>query len=529
MPEISTPLIAPLLAFLGFTTLILRHLLQTAGRTRARIPDHLSNAAHIFEFEHGQLVGASPAALKALSPADLSDDAYAELLEKLSRIFPDIEAQIELAVAAEHAAELSTVTEQGPVEVRIETSGTGKRVCVTGLAAPFADMKLVDRRAIEHQETTFRTLQEVSDIAPVPTWRETAQGEIDWVNPAYRKLLSESALEGSDTDWPPVRLFQSASITSPGAKPRPRRSALNLADGTARVYEVVSMGHKDRSVHFAIDASATALAEDSLRNFAQTLTQTFAELPVGLAIFDSGRRMVMFNPALMDLTSLKPEWLSAKPTLYDFLNELREHRMVPERKDFRNWRDDLVQLERSAEKGTYLETWTLSGGQIYRVTGRPHPQGAIAIFFEDITSEIALTRKIRAEKKLQDDMLDAISDAVIAFDAHGNLRAANQRFSEYWTMDPCAEENPPHIHDIVKLWQSQSHPSPTWGDIRDFVFQSSERAEWAGTVIHRDGRVLTVQVKPIAGLTTMVSFSDADTDLMPVAEAEPQISHASTG
>ncbi len=530
MIEIPVTLIAPFFAVLGFTALITQLVLRSAHRKSRSSPAGFPPDAHVFEFKDGQLVSASDAALNAITDAGLSETAYPQLLEKLGRLFPDLTARITEVEEEGKAVELSKLAESGPIELRIDPIEDGVRLALLGHDAPFADLKLVDLSRHEEETEELRILQELAEISPVPTWRETSLGQIDWVNNAYRKLVEQSELNGDGRDWPPVRLFSSAHVASPGTTPRPRRSALKMNDGASRMYETLSLGQGDRSVHFAIDATATALAEDSLRNFAQTLTQTFAELPVGLAIFDQARHLVMFNPALMELTSLKPNWLTAKPTLYDFLNQLREQRMIPERKDFKGWRDELVDLERSATKGTYLETWTLPTGQIYRVIGRPHPQGAIAFFFEDITSEMALTRKVRGEKKLQDDMLDAISDAVVAFDGQGKLRASNRLFAEMWGSDPCASKEPMHIQDVIKLMQLRCHPSPIWGDIRDFCFQTSERAEWTGSVIHRDGRSLTATIQPLAGHITMISFSenDARAELPPIARPPAKISQVAS-
>ena len=68
------------------------------------------------------------------------------------------------------------------------------------------------------------------------------------------------------------------------------------------------------------------------RDFVQTLTKTFAQLSVGLAIFDADRRPVLFNPALGDLSLLPADFLIARPTLFSFLDRLRDNRMIPEPK-----------------------------------------------------------------------------------------------------------------------------------------------------------------------------------------------------
>ena len=42
----------------------------------------------------------------------------------------------------------------------------------------------------------------------------------------------------------------------------------------------------------------------------------------------------------------------------------------------------------SAEDGLYQEIWSLPSNVTYKVTGRPHPDGAVAFFFEDISADV---------------------------------------------------------------------------------------------------------------------------------------------
>ena len=108
-------------------------------------------------------------------------------------------------------------------------------------------------------------------------------------------------------------------------------------------------------------------------------------------MFDAKRGLSLFNPALTDLTALPVDFLSARPTLHAFIDRLREARRMPEPRDWRSWRERITALEAASTEGTYLETWNLPAGQTWRVSGRPHPDGAIALMFEDITAEISLT------------------------------------------------------------------------------------------------------------------------------------------
>ena len=97
-----------------------------------------------------------------------------------------------------------------------------------------------------------------------------------------------------------------------------------------------------------LPADTAVHAEAALRSFIQTLSQTFAHLKIDFAIFDRRRQLVLFNPALGDLTGLAPEFLSSRPTLFSLLDALRERRMIPEPRDYKHWRREMLELEAAA-------------------------------------------------------------------------------------------------------------------------------------------------------------------------------------
>jgi PAS domain-containing protein len=162
-------------------------------------------------------------------------------------------------------------------------------------------------------------------------------------------------------------------------------------------FDVLSVPQEQSTLHFATDASAAAHADQDRQTFVQTMGKTFAELSIGLAIFDKQRRLVTFNPALLDMTRLGFEFLSTRPAIDTVLDRLRETRMLPEPKDYASWRDQFTAVEAAAKNGTYREIWNLPDGQAFRVTGRPHPDGAFAFLFEDITADLSLTRRFRSD------------------------------------------------------------------------------------------------------------------------------------
>ncbi|WP_297971535.1 PAS-domain containing protein, partial [uncultured Amaricoccus sp.] len=243
-------------------------------------------------------------------------------------------------------------------------------------------------------------------------WNRAPDGQVVWANAGYRERFDRPA--GDLPDHRIANAFaqvvEEVPLTPRGPGSRRRVAVAGRDEGEPHWYELSETpGAGGETLGFALDADDLVAAEASLRRFVETLTETFAHLPIGLAVFDKNRRLGLFNPALTDLVKIDAVWLAGRPSLRDFLERLRETRQMPEQKDFASWRRKLSELEEGARDGTYEENWQLPSGKIFRVTGRPHPQGALAFLFEDISSAIILERKYRSELELSQATLDRMS------------------------------------------------------------------------------------------------------------------------
>lgn len=343
----------------------------------------------------------------------------------------------------------------------------------------------------------FRAL---ADHAPQPIWIEGEAGAPRYANAAYRALAAGLGTGGpvfAEPD-PAGNDARRHKLHLPGEH-RPRWYALTasrLPDGTA--------------IRYANDISAQIGTDEALGTFMQTLTKTFAHLSIGLAVFDRDRRLALFNPALCDITGLAPDWLSRRPTLQAMLDRLRETHRLPEPRDYRDWRQKLTALERAARDGTYEETWTLPGGQTLRVVGRPHPEGALAFLIEDISQEVALRRRFRAELELSQSVLDSLDEAIAVFSAAGSLMVANSAYARLWDEDDAARLAGIGILEAIRRWQACTQPSPLWPRLRDFAGRTRDRGPWSGSVTTRDGAALHCRFVPLVRGGLLCGFAVAE-------------------
>ncbi len=361
-------------------------------------------------------------------------------------------------------------------------------------------------------------LRSVIDDAPMLVWKEDAAGAVRWANGAYVDLAERSMTDGQNVGWPLPRVFEDRPI-GPGTGALPRRLSVMLPDADAPLwFDTFDEKQGEETIVFALPADRLVRAEASLREFVQTLTKTFAHLPTGLAVFDRDRRLALFNPALTDLSALPPQFLSGRPSLFDFLDKLREKQRMPEPKNYKGWRQQMLELENAAASGTYQETWSLPTGQTFCVTGRPHPDGAIAFLFEDISAEISLTRHFRAELDLGQSVLDSLDEGIAVFSASGRLMMFNAAYTRMWEHDPSDTLGDISIIDATRHWQEHCAPSPVWGDLRQFAEGREERADWSAEIPRNDGTVLAGRFVPLPGHATLVGFTDLSLGHQPAAK-----------
>ncbi len=389
---------------------------------------------------------------------------------------------------------MQAVTQVAGQTLRLCLSYTGDRSDSAG--------DIHTQRAIENE---LQTLRANTAAAPFLLWRQNKDGDIVWVNQSYMDT-AKRLLGIEETSWPLPVLFPALQSISTALLGDARRIAAPRKQNQPDAWYDCHMSAVGEDTLFtAIPADEAVLAESRRWEFTQTLTKTFAELAIGLAIFDKSRRLVLFNPALLDLTNLPSDFLTSRPSLIGFLDQLRENRVMPEPRDYRSWRASISELEAAAADGTYSETWSLPDGQTYHITGRPHPDGAVALLFEDISSEMSLARHFRTELEQYQTVIDAFDEAVAMFSPSGEITMMNQAYRDLWQLN-AGDATVVGLTEATRRWHELANPTPVWGDFRDFVQQGEDREEWGAIVSLRDGRRLSCRFVPRTGGVSLAIF-----------------------
>lgn len=329
-----------------------------------------------------------------------------------------------------------------------------------------------------------RWAAQVARDLPFPIWKggaSDAGGDAPiWANDAFLHLRAEER----------ARLLRNDA-----------RVLLDL-DGASGWFQRHDMG----KVGFALPCDDLVRAEDGLREMVQTMTQTFAQLPLGLAVFDRSLHLASFNPALAELTMLSPAFLSRRPSLSAMLDAMRDRSMVPEPRNWKDWRAKLISPEHASATGVFDDVWALPGGQTYRVTGRHHKGGSLALMIEDISTEIIRGRRYRASLALCQSVIDRMEEGVAVFAASGQLVMTNQAYSALWGHDPGPDMSNADIAQAAGQWRARSAPTPLWADLEAIVGHPEERRSQQGEVRLTDGRLVRCRCEPLTEGAMLVAF-----------------------
>jgi len=478
----------------------------TAIAARTLLKEAESSVAFLFEDQ--RLVDATPQARALMKHGDNHRSDWENFLTLLSARFPHLRSQCrDLASVGKR-----TINPRDGAPGLIEAeywNGLARFTLIQDGENPNDALDPLTADAMNHE---LHTLRSIGENSPQLIWKRDAEGVLVWANRAYIEVSEAIHPPAADQllPWPPKEIFRDTAVPA-GSAPVIDMHRVDINGHERPIwYEVTSLKRDTDTMYFAVDASAVVFAQDAQRNFVQTLTKTFAQLNVGLAIFDADRQLVLFNPALVDLTTLPTEFLISRPSLFSFLDRLRSQNMIPEPKDYSSWRDQMVELESAAVEGSYHETWSLSTGQTFRVSGKPHPNGAIAFLMEDISDEISLTRKFRSQIDTTNAVIDNLTTAVSVFSSSGSLILANRAYRDLWGADTNDGLSTHDFLDELACWESASAPSAVWIKLKDTLGRSKADVHWNGSIWLDTHIEMICHYAPLPDGNHQISFSLPD-------------------
>ena len=154
--------------------------------------------------------------------------------------------------------------------------------------------------------------------------------------------------------------------------------------------------------------------------------------------------------------------------------------------------------------------WSLPNGLSYRVFGRPHPDGAIAFLFEDVTAELSLTRNFVTELEINHSLLDSLPQAIAIFSPSGDILSVNRAYQDIWGNDPNTQVQPVSIPSTVAFWQDSCAPFDNWDSIRRTLTRPTLSKDTQGRLTTLSGEQLAYRIAPLSKGASAIVFEQLE-------------------
>jgi PAS domain S-box-containing protein len=287
----------------------------------------------------------------------------------------------------------------------------------------------------------------VGDSAPVAMYRTDAQGNLIYVNPAYRKIFGLAPKQAVD-DWPiHVHPDDRAQLQSDWAdfcaNPRALRCEYRThpPGGELRHYteQCVPIEGAAGFVGTITDVTDLFNARNELQKTETLFQNTCEQAPIGIVYADYHGRLLRCNQAFTELLGFRTEELEDW-TLKDLT--YGEDRAFAAAELERLWRGDVdfVDIEKRYRRKDGTALWVRTSTALVREGAAP-PECSVE-FIRDITVRKGMQADLLQNQTLLEAVLTNLPVALLTSDATGNITRYNRGAEELFSIPPAASTHP---------------------------------------------------------------------------------------
>jgi signal transduction histidine kinase len=347
------------------------------------------------------------------------------------------------------------------------------------------------------------------DSLPSPAWIRDHKGALSWVNAAYVSAVNSGGRE--EVLRTQMELFetrQRAELSRLSQSKKSGRVRLQtIVNGAVQIYEAITASLTRGSAGVALDVAPLAIAKDELERQMTAHSRTLNKVATAVAIFGADRKLVYSNEALAHIWKLEEEWLAGKPSATEFLDLLRQRRLVPEQSNYRRWRDErILTWDRNRPLD---EFWHLPDGRTVHILSDYRDDGGVTFLFDEVTEKLALERQYHGLIEGQRETLDHLSEGIAVFAPDGKLQLFNPAFQAIWALPDALIELGPHLEEIVFFCEKTAPDEALWDRAREAITNIQDARDIASGVAERtDGSHLAYAITPLPDGGTLLTFTD---------------------
>ncbi len=403
-----------------------------------------------------------------------------------------------------------TVSVQGR---RLDIDITGNHDQIILWLTDVSDSHGVAETLVTDQTALRNILDDVTaliEVAPFPIWRRDKDFRLTHVNSAYVQAVeatSADAVIASSTE-----LIRGLGVRPADGVKVHSHEETAIIDGNLRTLLIHDVLIDTAYAGFAVDVTEQRHLKSELERYTQAQHETLDMLSTPVAIFGPDKHLVFHNGAFSRLFHLDPAWFAERPLHSDVLDRLRDTRRLPEKVDYRGWKqaelDHYTNLLNPKE-----DMWHLPDETTLRVVTQPHPLGGIQLLFEDVTARLVLERSYNTLINVQQVTLNNLHEGVALFQSDGRVRLFNRALASLLVLDEDMLNTEPHVNELLDKAQGifliEDDKKMLRQNIQAMVQQ---REQISGELQTTDQRMISYAGVPLpdgAGLLTFVDITDS--------------------
>jgi transcriptional regulator with PAS, ATPase and Fis domain len=221
-------------------------------------------------------------------------------------------------------------------------------------------------------------LSMIFDAIPVPIWVRDAGGSgLVYYNRQYEHMAKKIGAVEGDGSLKEICRFEMSN---------PNRTKIKtkfIIDDEPHTFELhsIQLGTSQHRLAVLINATRVAEMESVLEVLREAASRFSTIQKFGVIILDAAWKVVLYNRAFNEIFHFDDKWLTAQPAFSSVLDKMREQGMLPEIKDYRQYKAEQLQQMRGV-KGDIIETSYLTGGATLKVHKTHMQSGGMIITYD---------------------------------------------------------------------------------------------------------------------------------------------------
>jgi signal transduction histidine kinase len=243
------------------------------------------------------------------------------------------------------------------------------------------------------------------------------------------------------------------------------------------------------------------ISEFAYKEFLENIT-------VGIAIFDSNRKLQFYNQSFTRLWGLVNEYLDTKPQFENILYKLHQDRKITEHANFTQYIQEQIKLfdTLTTSNSTFLH---LPDGRSIKSIIIPQALGGLLFSYEDMTDHYALQTSYNILFKVHTTTLDNVQEAISVFGRDGSLTLFNNKFVNLWKIDISILKNNPNLFGLTDQYEKFFIKEEDIKKHNNLIYTSFSERKISNIIINRADNIIVKRIiVPLPDGAIMISDLD---------------------